>query len=233
MLSKEFQYLIWDLNVIIGNMLKTELESDIIQKKFYIIKFNTFISSSSSLNIHQMFTGQKWFRLNCTHAENEVYWVKIMMTLSHQDNFTSLPQYNYFKFWIKYFDFKLCGRRWNKNFMWERIVSELTKRWAFFVSSPFVEILFIFHNFAPAQPWTKSGPVGKMRTNLWQGANIFIILSCPGPCENLHLSCHTATYGSYLLYESYYEHYVLIRFDVLGENKHKVRQLDFHVFYFL
>ena len=24
MLSKEFQYLIWDLNVIIGNMLKTE-----------------------------------------------------------------------------------------------------------------------------------------------------------------------------------------------------------------
>ena len=88
MLSKEFQYLIWDLNVIIGNMLKTELESDIIQKKFYIIKFNTFISSSSSLNIHQMFTGQKWFRLNCIHAENEVYWVKIM-TLSHQDSITS------------------------------------------------------------------------------------------------------------------------------------------------
>ena len=103
---------------------------------------------------------------------------------------------------------------------------------SFCQSSPFPEILFIFHNFAPAHIETKSGPAGKMRTNLWQGANTFIILSLPGAVslyEKLHLSCHT-TYGSYLLYESHYEHYVLIIFDVLGENKQNFRQLNLNVF---
>ena len=99
---------------------------------------------------------------------------------------------------------------------------------SFFQSSPSPEILFIFHNFAPAHIETKSGPAGKMRTNLWQGANTFIILSLPGAVssyEKLHLSCHT-TYGSYLLYESHYEHYVLIIFDVLGGNKQNFKQLS-------
>ena len=103
---------------------------------------------------------------------------------------------------------------------------------SFCQSSPFPEILFIFHNFAPAHIETKSGPAGKMRTNLWQGANTFIILSLPGAVSSykkLHLSCHT-TYGSYLLYESHYEHYVLIIFDVLGENKQNFRQLNLNVF---
>ena len=122
-----------------------------------------------------MLTGQKWFRLNCIHAENEVYWVKIM-TLSHQDNITSS---------ILYFQSGMLNTTsW---FLWNAEVKTrihvrtdcfwANKKMSFFVSSPFVEILFIFHNFAPAQIGTKSGPVGKMRTNLWQGANIFIILT--------------------------------------------------------
>ena len=154
----------------VGNRAKSD-----IQKNLSIIKHCALRSSSSCWDINQMLTGQKWFRLNCIHAENEVYWVKIM-TLSHQDNITSSILYFQSGILNTTSWFMKC-RGENKNFMWEQIVFEQTKRWAFFVSSPFVEILFIFHNFAPAQIGTKSGPVGKMRTNLWQGANIFIILT--------------------------------------------------------
>ena len=122
-----------------------------------------------------MLTGQKWFRLNCIHAENEVYWVKIM-TLSHQDSITS--SILYFKSgMLKTTSWFMKCEGENKIFMWNRLLLSKQKMSSFCQSSPFLEILFIFHNFAPAHIETKSGPAGKMRTNLWQGANTFIILS--------------------------------------------------------
>ncbi len=91
---------------------------------------------------------------------------------------TSLPPYyiSNLECWIQHLDFYEM-QRWKQEFHVRTDCFWANKKMSFFVSSPFVEILFIFHNFAPAQIGTKSGPVGKMRTNLWQGANIFIILT--------------------------------------------------------
>ena len=107
--------------------VENRLKSD-IQKILRIIKHCALRSSSSLLHINQMLTGQKWFRLNCIHAENEVYWVKIM-TLSHQDSITSsilcfksgmLKATSWFM--------KCVGE--NKIFMWNRLIFRANKRWA-------------------------------------------------------------------------------------------------------